>query len=740
MSKKMKRTRWLPSLFGLLMVMCDASSLCAGSFYSSHVFFDNSLPDESYHQSEGMAVTPSELELVRGRVPVDPRHFVSPPNGLRLKWNSRPGGEWRLKLKSMARYGHNLEFEGDSLSFWCFSEAGLSPEEAPRINLQDSGGIGSETTTLLAGCGELPAGKWVQVTIPFRSFKSLYPSTEAVRFDPRKLQSIWLVQGLDDGEEHTLYLDDIRVVQSGRVDQQAPATPVGLAATGAERHVDLAWNRGREGDLLNYKIYRSVDGGQFIPIGIQQGHRNRHVDFTGNPGQKPRYRVSAMDVSGNESELTPAVSATTRPFSDDELLTMVQEGCFRYYWDGSHPHSGMAVEILPGNEDLVAVGASGFGIMAMIVGAERQFVTREQCAARLLRIVRFLAKADRFHGAWPHFLDGNTGKRISYFGKYDNGGDLVETAFLIQGLLVARQYFDRDTEEEGEIRRVITQLWREVEWDWYRKDPTSDCLYWHWSPDSGWYINHPLVGWNEAMIVYLLAIASPTHPVPPSLYHTGWAGQSDYTVSYRQFWGRTTDGDHFTNGHSYYGIKLDVGVGTGGDLFFTQFSFMGFDPRGKKDRYTNYYKNCRNLALINRAYCIQNPLKRAGYGEKSWGLSAGINSGGGKPQPRDDNGTISCSASLGCFPYTPEESMATLKHFYRDLGPKTWGIYGFHDGFNETDNWFEEVWMGLNQAPITVMIENHRTGLIWKLFMSNPEISPMLDAVGFATDQPPPAY
>jgi len=310
----------------------------------------------------------------------------------------------------------------------------------------------------------------------------------------------------------------------------------------------------------------------------------------------------------------------------------------------------------------------------------------------------------------------------------------VETAFLIQGLLAARQYFDRNSAKEKQIREGVTRLWHGVEWDWYRKDSSSNFLFWHWSPDHGWYISHPLVGWNETMIVYLLAIASPTHPVPAALYHDGWAGQSQEAVRYRRNWSRTTQGDSYTNGNSYYDIKLDVGEGTGGDLFFTQFSFLGFDPRAKRDRYTNYYLNNRNIALINRAYCMENPRKHAGYGGECWGLSAGINSGGGRPQPREDNGTICISAAIGSFPYTPDESMAALKHFYRNLGAKTWGVYGFHDGFNQSENWFEPVWLGLNQAVNVVMIENHRSGLLWKSFMANPENQPALQAIGFTAD------
>ena len=504
-----------------------------------------------------------------------------------------------------------------------------------------------------------------------------------------------------------------------------------------DSHFDLAWTPNSEPDLLSYRIYRSWDGENFEPVATRPSDSRRCVDFVGGPGKTAYYKVSAVDLNDNESPLSEVVSGTTREMTDDELLDMVQRGCFRYYWEACNPESGMAVEILPGDKSLVAVGASGFGVMALVVAADRHFVEREAAAQRMLKIVRFLRRADRFHGAWSHFINGETGHVNPYFGKYDDGGDLVETAFLTQGLLAARQYFDRDNAAEAEIRDTITAMWREIEWDWYRMTPESDFLYWHWSPDHGWHIKHPLVGWNETMIVYLLAIASPTHGVPASMYYSGFAGQSDVAVQYRRNWSKSTAGDHYANGHEYYGIKLDVGCDSGGELFFTQFSFLGLDPHALRDRYTNYFENNRKLALINRAYCMENPRQRVGYGADCWGRSAGVMSGGGKPIPRDDNGTICTSAALGVFPYTPDESMAALKHFYRDLGGKTWGVYGFHDGFNETDEWYDEVYMGLNQAQIVVGIENYRSGLVWKLFMSNPEIDPMLKAIGFKPkDQP----
>ncbi|MFN2516239.1 MAG: glucoamylase family protein [Pyrinomonadaceae bacterium] len=707
-------------------------TILAQSEYDRHVAFDNSLTDKSYYYSQGSSVLPSELELVDGKFPVEETRCVSPPNCLRLKWRSRTGGDWQIALNLRKHY-RNVDFSGSELSFWCYSDTNLSADESPLVYLNDVNGVGTPSVRLIGSLGKLPAQRWVRVRLPFDSFVGIVKSTAETSFDPRRLARISIVEGLDDGRAHTLYIDDVKVSDDTANDANAPGAPLGLSAKGYDRHVDLTWQPNKEADLQHYKIYRSFDGKAYTPSGIQKGHLTRYPDFLGETGKSAFYKISAVDVYYNESPLSGEAKAATRAMTDEELLTLVQEASFRYYWDAAHPVAGMAIEILPGDENLVALGASGFGIMALTVGMDRGFITREQGVERMLKIVRFLDKADRFHGVWPHFLDGRTGRVNPYFGKYDDGGDLVETAFLIHGLLAARQYFERDTKAEREIRETITELWRSVEWDWYRKGPDSNFLYWHWSPNHGFYISHPLVGWNETMIVYLLAIASPTHPVPASMYHTGWAGQSDRAVQYRRGWSRTTQGDHYVNGNTYYGIKLDVGEGTGGDLFFTHFSFLGFDPRNKKDRYTNYFKNNRNIALINHAYSVANPRKRLGYGDDSWGRSAGINAGGG-PTPASDNGTITCMAALASFPYTPEESMKALKHFYRDLGGKLWGIYGFRDGFNLTENWFEDVNMGLNQAPIVVMIENHRSGLVWRLFMSNPEIEPALRAIGFVKD------
>ncbi|WP_184548458.1 glucoamylase family protein [Mucilaginibacter sp. FT3.2] len=403
--------------------------------------------------------------------------------------------------------------------------------------------------------------------------------------------------------------------------------------------------------------------------------------------------------------------------SDSALLDVVQRQTFRYFWDFGHPVSGLARERSNtsfdyGNE-VVTTGGSGFGVMALIVADSRKWITHEQAVDRMVKMVNFLFKANSYHGAFPHWMNGETGKIIP-FGRKDDGGDIVESAFLFQGLICAKQYFTANTPKEQRIRDVISWMWDEMEWDWYTRDG-RDALYWHWSPNNGWAMNFPIHGFNECLITYVLAASAERYPVSASVYNRGWA-QSDF----------------FKNGKTFYGYKLPLGFDYGGPLFFSQYSFLGLNPKGLKDQYADYWEQNKNHTLINYAYCVDNPKKFKGYGTDCWGLTASDNfEGYNAHSPTNDLGVITPTAALSAFPYTPEQSMKALRHFYYDLGDKIWGEYGFTDAFSEQHNWYAKSYLAIDQGPIVVMIENYRTGLLWKLFMSSPQVQGGLNKLGF---------
>jgi hypothetical protein len=399
--------------------------------------------------------------------------------------------------------------------------------------------------------------------------------------------------------------------------------------------------------------------------------------------------------------------------SDAELLTLIQEKTFQYFYDFGHPVSGLARERNTSGETVTS-GGSGFGIMALIVGVERGFITRTEAVNRWKRIFEFLKTADRFHGAWSHWLNGTTGK-VRPFSEKDNGGDLVETAFLVQGMITVRQYLDQNIPAEAELIDLINELWQGVEWDWYTKGE-GKYLYWHWSPQFNFEMNLPIRGHNETMITYVLAAASTTYTIDPLLYHDGYARSGN-----------------IQNGNLYYDIPLPLGNAFGGPLFFAHYSFLGLDPRNLSDSYANYWQQNVNHSLINRAYCIDNPQNFVGYSEACWGLTASDNDNGySAHSPTNDRGVITPTAAISSIPYTPEESMEAIRHFYYLLGDRLWGEYGFYDAFNPTAGWTASSYLAIDQGPIICMIENHRTQLLWNLFMSASEVQNGLDKLGFS--------
>ena len=385
--------------------------------------------------------------------------------------------------------------------------------------------------------------------------------------------------------------------------------------------------------------------------------------------------------------------------SDEELLDKVQQQTFKYFWDYAHPVSGLARERY-GSDETVTTGGSGFGIMCIPVGVERGFITRADAAARMRTIVDFLEnKAERFHGAYSHWLNGTSGKAIA-FSANDNGGDLVETGFLMEGLLTAKQYFSQG--DEVDIREAIDRIWRGVEWDWYTRDG-QDVLYWHWSPDKGWAMNMKIQGWNEALIIYVLAASSPTHPIDADVYHKGWA--RDRSMKPTQ----------------------------NGPLFFAHYSFLGMNPHGLKDAYcTSYWDQNVAHAQYNYDYCVRNPGKHAGYSASCWGLTASdIPNGYTASSPTNDKGVIAPTAALASMPYLPEKCMAALHTFYYIYGDKLWGEYGFRDAFCLDKAWFATSYISIDQGPIVIMIENYRTGLLWDLFMADTDVRAGLTRLGF---------
>lgn len=438
----------------------------------------------------------------------------------------------------------------------------------------------------------------------------------------------------------------------------------------------------------------------------------------------------ATGCGSSESPSTEGGSpAPVTPLTDEQLVDLVEKQTFKYFWDYAEPNSGLARERYhpdgnyPENDaHIVTTGGSGFGILSLIAGESRQYISRAQLLQRLDKIADFLETADRFHGAWPHWMDGNTGD-VKPFGQRDDGGDLVETSFLCEGLICVREYLKNGTAEEQALATRYDNLWKGVDWDWYRNG--QDALYWHWSPNYNWEMNFKLEGYNECLITYVLAAASPTHGITASPYHNGWTRSGNITTSAKKY--------NIPLILKHNGAEL-----SSGPLFWSHYSYLGLDPNQLTDQYANYWELNVNHSQINYMHCVDNPNNFQGYGANYWGLTASYSRnadgtvGYDAHMPSNDKGVISPTAAVSAIVYMPQESIAAMRNFYENYNSSMWGPAGFYDAHSKHyNNWSPYRYLAIDQGPMVVMLENYRSGLLWNLFMNAPEVKQGLLTLGF---------
>ncbi len=440
--------------------------------------------------------------------------------------------------------------------------------------------------------------------------------------------------------------------------------------------------------------------------------------------------LSCINKAEDKTEGTlNAETIQSNRLSDEALLDTVQRQTLKYFWDYAEPNSGMAREryhpdgVYPrDDEHVVTTGGSGFGLMAIVVGMEREFIPRDSAVARLDKIADFLDNTTRFHGVWPHWMNGETGETQAFSAK-DNGGDIVETSFMAQGLLVVREYLKNGNEAEKAVAKKYDDLWKGIEWNWYTNNKNG--IYWHWSPDYEWEMDFMIEGYNECLITYVMAASSPDHAIDAEVYHEGWARGGNITTDVQS-----------------YDLPLILKHNTrgdkGGPLFWAHYSYLGLNPKGLSDQYADYWDLNVSHSKINYLYCQENPEDFETYNENSWGLTASYTRneddgiGYAAHSPDDDKGVVSPTAAVSSLPYTPEESMRAIRYFFEDKNELLWGPAGFYDAFSlEGDDWVADKYLAIDQGPMVVMIENYRTGLIWNLFMNAPEVKAGLDKLGF---------
>ncbi|WP_346855717.1 glucoamylase family protein [uncultured Draconibacterium sp.] len=667
------------------------------NFYDQGIVDVNNLGGSSFEHTYPPGGSPS---LWNDKVPCSAIAFKG-NTSLKFNYVSAENGNWKVNIHRKSWAAADISTL-DSLSFYIYSETELPKTALPLIGMFGEGGT-SELYALADFNNNVPAAEWTRITFPLDTIIENNPG-----LDFTQSKAVVFNQSESNNSARLLLIDEITAFKS--IETVPPVTEFLLK--GYDSHVDLSWTQPTAG--LLYRVYASFDGGQTFDL-RKETSESYYLDFVPATAKNSSIVYKLVAVSQNKESEPNVQSTEVRGFSDDELLNMIQEYSFRYFWEGAHQASGMALERSNGNGVTAASGATGFGLMAMIVAHEREYRPKEEIKDRIIKILKFLDNCEKHHGAWSHWYNADT-YRTQPFTPDDDGGDLVETSFVAQALVALKNYFSGTDAKSVQIRGKADKLWKEIEWDWYRNG-NQNVLFWHWSPNTDFQKNMKVSGWNECLGTYIMAASSPTFSIPKSVYTNGWA----------------QNGNMVNPGRTYYGLEINLARNWGGPLFWIHYSHHGINPRGLTDEYANYWQEHVNTAKIHYEYAKANPLSFENYSENCWGLTASDDPDGYTAhKPMDnDNGTVSPTAALASMPYTPVESLKALNYFYRERGAELFGKYGPYDAFNDSRNWVKESYIGIDQGPIVIMIENYRTGLLWKNVMKDADVQAGLDKLGF---------
>lgn len=497
------------------------------------------------------------------------------------------------------------------------------------------------------------------------------------------------------------------------------ALPPQLIARSGDRSVALHWTA-RSSPAARYRVLRTTgDGDDWTLLGSAQVAAH-FCDLMVTNGTTYRYRIT---VEGGEPFPGKEAEATATPAAfrdDDEFLELLQATAFDFFWHEANPRNGL-VKDRSAPDSFSSIAAVGFGLTAIGIGVDHGWITRAAGRQRALTTLTTFANGSQGeepagtigHRGWfYHFLDLD---RATRFQQVELSS--IDTALFLAGAVYAREYFDGAHPDEQRLRTLVDRLLERVDWGWMTDG--ADSLTMGWQPERG-FLSSRWVGYNEAMILYLLALGATTHPLPPAAW-TAW------TLGYK------------------WETRFGPSFAPFSPLFGHQYSHCWVDFRGRADawmraRGSDYFENSRRATLAQRAYCIANPGRHPGYGALVWGLTAcdGPNRAGipgyaarGAPPAEHDDGTLAPTAAGGSVPFAPEVCLPTLRYFYDTWRPKLWTAYGFRDAFHLGVDWWDPDVLGIDQGPILLMLENHRTGRVWKTVMKSAVIQRGLARAGF---------
>lgn len=699
-----------------------SSSAFAQSY--SEVWFENSPLPIRYGNSEVRYEGKSWIKNISNQLPVSDSIFFTPNNALELQYSSAKDGKWESDI-FYPQSEYVLKSEDAKLSFKLFIESETEAYELPALSLIHSDSTLTTAIALSHLINKIERNKWISVEIPLKEFDSLY-------FD-NGIKAIRFSQHAEDGKEHVLFIDQIELMPNEVPNSPLTSAAVLSTAVGFQRHVNLTWKLPLTPSIRYVKVYRSEDNKKFQPVAISPIFLKRFSDYVPESEQTYYYKISWVDYFYNESPVSNVLKVKTEKMTDSALLKMVQNTSARYFKDGEEFNSGMQLKTLMSKEPVVSLKSTGAGILALIADVKDDFDKRTDLLRRLEKIVSFIEVAESAHGAYPELMNGRTGKAIIDSLEQGLIIDLESTAILIQALIVSKEYFNQDKEDERLYRKRVDNLWRMVEWDAFKKEDVP-YLFSHWSASDSLSVGRPLSGIDKTYL-YILALASPDYNIEVESYyevlqHPLYTLEKNEVLS--DSLSQENDVDSIENvmdsiekvkpiiaslhhnGVDYYTRPYITGeFHFGLDLPFSTIDdnitevlkgFMALDPAQIQSGKWNYKENIRNLITIQYR-------KNLEYGG-DWSDS--------KIYPAED---------IAIYPFNEKVGLKNIKDYYLKHNKATWSEYGFVREIDFERNEVAYSSDGLETALSVIMLENAQSSLIWKLFFQHPGINEVVEVV-----------
>ncbi|MFU1858685.1 glucoamylase family protein [Sphingobacterium sp. NGMCC 1.201703] len=698
------------------------------------VLFDNSIINGSYARSMAHYNGESWIQNVNHSLPVSDSLFFTPGNSLSLRYVSSPNGTWEAGILCDKQKFQYMIAKDDHLTFKLFVQSNTEKGQLPKVALQQND-VRSTALDIAHYIEDFAYDTWLNVSIPVSKFEGITIG--------KAVSSLLLEQNGTSTTTHQLFIDQIEFLPKNYPKVKLSSAAILSKIGSVDKQVELVWQLPLTPSIRYVKIYRSEDKLNFQPIAILPVYVQKCLDRVNEYNKHYYYKIAWVDFNYVESPFSEVKEIQTKKGTDAEMLSFIRNAHVNYFIDNYDVNSGMYLPDRGNRQAIVSTNETGYAILGLLVAAENQLISRQALLSRMTRMVKFLGAAQNHQGIFTAFYDGRLG--VPYYRDSVPTYDVRGTSHLMESLLIAREYFDKDDPQEQSLRKSITSLWERINWSYFTDRNNADILWNKWSPIDSTARSRPLGGFNESLSTYLLAMSSPTHPLAASAYMNGFATKHADVMDFGdELSPLATEIKTKLNDSIARSISNNPLIGSGWDTPASIYSddkvifakniaggnlteslmsvyrpFLIMDPRGKVDNFVDYKKYLSDYILAYKRR--DNELNIGTRFTDIWGVEHIDNFGQGY--------LVNPAISIASYPFEREVGLKALRKFYEEYADVLFTQYGFRAWIDLKNNDVSENYRARNQATIAVMLENANSGMIWKLYERIPEIKKTLDSV-----------